>query len=248
MLVGTDQVDHETADIHTASEGYARRFSGKAGQWFLAVQREAIFRVIARLSGDALSVLDVGGGHGQVAIPLAHAGFRVTVLGSSDEALFRLAGEGSSGPELKVGNILSLPFADHSFDIVVCFRLLPHCNDWSRLIGELCRVAKSQVIVDYPTVDSINSLAPRLFALKKNIEKNTRPFIMFSDKQIAEEFEKHGFVSQKRVKQFFYPMVLHRLFRFPLLSRILEFFPRILGLTARFGSPVVAGFCKQEER
>ena len=70
----------ETADIHTSSDEYATRFSGAAGTWMLDVQEQITRRLLRGFEGS--SVLDVGGGHGQLAIPLCRDGWRVTVLGS----------------------------------------------------------------------------------------------------------------------------------------------------------------------
>ncbi len=64
-------------------------------------------------------------------------------------------------------NLLALPFADRSFDLVVSFRLLPHVDEWSDLIAELCRVADKAVIVDYPDIRSFNFLSKFFFQRKK---------------------------------------------------------------------------------
>ena len=73
----------EAPDIETSSENYARRFSGETGAWFLNVQENATMRMLSQYRGS--TVLDVGGGHGQLAGPIAREGYQVTVLGSSDE-------------------------------------------------------------------------------------------------------------------------------------------------------------------
>jgi hypothetical protein len=64
----------ETADIHTSSDEYALRFSGPAGEWMLAVQERIALRMVRRFP-DA-TILDVGGGHGQLALPLCRDGRR----------------------------------------------------------------------------------------------------------------------------------------------------------------------------
>ncbi len=70
----------EDADVETSSEGYARRFAGPVGRFFLDRQAEATLALLRLFPGA--SVLDVGGGHGQVTGPLVEAGYEVTVLGS----------------------------------------------------------------------------------------------------------------------------------------------------------------------
>ena len=43
-----------------------------------------------------------------------------------------------------------LNFADASFDAVICLRVLMHTPDWKQSLGELCRVARTRVVFDYP--------------------------------------------------------------------------------------------------
>jgi 2-polyprenyl-3-methyl-5-hydroxy-6-metoxy-1,4-benzoquinol methylase len=71
----------ETPDVETSSRAYARRFAGKVGAWFLAVQLRAVRKLLAPF-GPGATLVDVGGGHGQLATPLAACGYEVTVLGS----------------------------------------------------------------------------------------------------------------------------------------------------------------------
>lgn len=234
------ETELEAPDVHTASDEYANRFAGPMGAWLLSFQERAVLRLLQGLS--APSILDVGGGHGQIALPLLNHGYSVTVLGSSIAALQQLAAHSEPQLTKHVGNLLALPYAPKSFDVVVCFRLLAHCEQWSELITELCRVARKMVIVDYPTCESVNVFSSTLFSLKKNVEKNTRPFILFRNRQIATAFAAQQFQLAGKTKQFFWPMVLHRMIKAPAVSQLLESVPHALGLTAVLGSPVVAAF------
>ena len=81
----------ETADIETASDDYASRFSGEVGRFFLERQLAITLAILERY--DAPTLLDVGGGHGQLAIPLARRDFQVTVTGSADSCAERLRKE-----------------------------------------------------------------------------------------------------------------------------------------------------------
>ncbi|MEM9907111.1 MAG: hypothetical protein AAF921_19010, partial [Cyanobacteria bacterium P01_D01_bin.44] len=72
----------ETADIETASDSYASRFAGKSGTWLLGVQQAATLKMLADY--PQASVLDVGGGHGQLTEALIEQGHQVTVLGSAE--------------------------------------------------------------------------------------------------------------------------------------------------------------------
>jgi len=63
---------------------------------------------------------------------------------------------------------LALPYPDRAFDVVLSYRLLAHVSQRQPFLAELCRVAKTAVVVDYPAVKSVNDIAPQLFQLKVN--------------------------------------------------------------------------------
>ncbi|MHB1131392.1 MAG: class I SAM-dependent methyltransferase [Chloroflexota bacterium] len=235
----------ETADIETSSDGYAQRFSGPVGRWFLRVQAEATLRLLAPYPGAR--VLDVGGGHGQLAGVLADHGYRVTVLGSAEVCRQRIQPLVAAGRcAFDVGSVVDLPYPDRAFDVVISFRLLPHVNRWRRLLSELTRVAVRGVIVDYPAVRSLNYLGPGLFGLKKHLEGNTRQYLSFREDELLAVFAAAGFRPSGRYPQFFWPIVLHRVLKQPGLSAAAEGLCRRLGLTGALGSPVIIRVSRQE--
>ena len=228
----------EPADIETASDDYASRFAGQVGEWMLNIQESIVLCFLRQ--GNISTVLDVGGGHGQLAVPLCREGFAVTVVGSADSCSRRINGMIDSGIcRFQVADLLQLPYPAKSFDAVVCFRLLTHCDRWQILISELCRVARTTVIIDYPTSQSVNFAAQKLFGAKKRLEGNTRTFRLFRHDEIKKEFAAHGFSIEEREGQFFLPMVLHRLLKFVRLSAWLEDKCKHYGLTQRWGSPII---------
>jgi 2-polyprenyl-3-methyl-5-hydroxy-6-metoxy-1,4-benzoquinol methylase len=233
----------ETADIETSSDRYARRFAGAAGAWMLDVQKTV---TMAFLPHDrSLGILDVGGGHGQLAVPLCDAGYRVTVLSSAASCRTRIAACVETGRcRFVVGNVLEIPFEDRSFETVISFRMLTHCGRWPDLVGELCRVARAAVIVDYPTSQSLNCVAPALFGAKKRLEGDTRTWRLFRHAEVRDAFAAHGFRLRRRDAQFFLPMVLHRVLKCRTVSFALERACRTAGLTSRWGSPVIAEFSR----
>jgi SAM-dependent methyltransferase len=235
----------ETADIETSSEDYALRFRGPIGAWFLKVQEEATVRMLAPYSGA--KILDVGGGHGQLTEALVRTGHRVTVLGSADVCKRRIQKYlDEHRCAFKVGNILDLPFPNRAFEVVVSYRLLPHVTLWRQFVSELGRVAQRVVLVDYPAVRSVNYIAPALFRLKRRLEGNTRPFASFRESELREAFQSLGFVPAERFPEFFLPMVLHRLLKWPGLSSQVERLCRILRLTHLFGSPVILKLVRED--
>lgn len=233
----------ETADIETSSDAYAARFAGRAGAWMLSVQERLALEMVR--AADARTVLDVGGGHGQLARPLCRDGYDVTVLGSDPACARRIQDLVDAGRcRFVTGNVIDLPFADRSFDAVLSFRLVMHCGSWPKLVAELCRVARRAVIVDYPLQSGLNALAPWLFGAKKKLEKNTRTWRNFRHGELADAFARNGFRPASRAGQFLFPMVLHRSLNCPALSSALE--AATLGLNRRLGSPVIAAFARED--
>jgi 2-polyprenyl-3-methyl-5-hydroxy-6-metoxy-1,4-benzoquinol methylase len=229
----------EDADIGTSSENYARRFTGAVGRWFIGTQTRMTLGLLRTLPAGA-QILDVGGGHAQIAPPLIEAGYEVTVVGSDPVCAARLEPWIAQGLcRFETVNLRALPYPDRSFDAVVCLRLLPHSVSWTGLIGELCRVARRSVVVDYPSLRSANVLARRLFKLKRSVELNTRGFIMFTPGEIYAAFAERGFRVRDERPQFLLPMAMHRLTDQVGLSKVAEAPGRLLGLTRWFGSPVI---------
>ena len=237
-----DEIRSEApADIETASAGYASRFQGPVGAWMLGRQEQTTLDLLQGIS--ARSVLEVGGGHGQLTGALIQAGYHVTVQGSSDICQVRISNLVNTGQcAFVVGSFLNLPFPDQSFDAVVSVRLIMHSEQWPRLIGEMCRVAKRSVIVDYPLASGLNALAPLLFGAKKKLEKNTRSWRNFTHREVAASFTQHGFKAATRRGQFIFPMVIHRTLKQRPLSAALEGMAGGLGLHRILGSPVLARF------
>jgi 2-polyprenyl-3-methyl-5-hydroxy-6-metoxy-1,4-benzoquinol methylase len=98
----------EDADVHASSSEYAARFAGSVGAWMLEVQERAL---LSMLDTECTSVLDVGGGHGQIALPLSRAHRSVTVLGSSPVCAERLREQIENGLiSFKAGNLIEIPF------------------------------------------------------------------------------------------------------------------------------------------
>lgn len=228
----------ETADIETSSDEYARRFSGSIGEYFLRVQTKITLELLKPYSNA--TVLDIGGGHAQMAVPLVEHGYKVTVTGSADvcrERLDRFLPTDSF--EYITCNMLNLPFEDNCFDVVLAFRLLPHVNQWQKFISEMCRVSRNVVIFDYPDIRSFNFLYRLLFGAKKALEGNTRPFRLFNRREILQVLGEQKFRQPILKPQFFAPMALHRISNSGTISKILEFFFRVVGMTNLFGSPVI---------
>jgi ubiquinone/menaquinone biosynthesis C-methylase UbiE len=228
-------------DLESSTDDYARRFEGAVGRWFLELQMGATLRFLGPLPGAG--VADVGGGHGQLMGGLLDAGYGVTVTGSDALCARRLqAWMGRDRARFVEASLFALPFADREVDAVVSYRMLSHLADWQSLIAELCRVSRVRVLVDYPTKRSVNCLSEVFFRAKKRVERNTRCYLVFHEREIHQAFERNGFRCVGRVGQFLFPMALHRAHGLAWLARLLEGVAGMLGLRRLFGSPVIACF------
>lgn len=228
----------EDADVVTSSDEYARRFDGPVGSFFLAVQERATLDLLGPFAGA--SVLDVGGGHGQTTGALVDAGHAVTVLGSDPSCERRVREWTASGrARFLAADLLDPGLPARSFDVVLSYRLLPHATRVAELVATLCRLARRAVIVDYPSRRSVNAAADLLFGVKKGVERDTRPFRVFSDAEVEATFAAHGFRPTGRRPQFLFPMALHRATGSARLARLLEGAAGGTGLRRLFGSPVI---------
>jgi ubiquinone/menaquinone biosynthesis C-methylase UbiE len=134
-------------DPAVARDYEARRFSSMRSRSDAA----RFWRAIERALGDELtgvrSVLDTPGGTGRFAPLVARAG-RTFVLADLSRAM--LAEAGSTGAPRVCADALALPFADASFDLVLCVRFLFHVPRelQPQVLRELARVSRRYVAVD----------------------------------------------------------------------------------------------------
>lgn len=226
------------ADVETSSEAYAKRFSGPGGSWLLQRQTRLLKELLHDIPPS--TILDIGGGHAQSVEPILAMGHKLTVLGSSSVCAYRLSAWLDAGKiSFQVGDLLDLPFPDHSFDVVVSLRLIPHCDAWPRLIRAMCRVARAAVVFDYPCQESLNGISPVFFEKKRKLEGNTRTWISFRQKEIKKTLVDAGWSTIVQRKQFFWPMVLHRKLNSPRISSVMEGLTATIGLRSWLGSPVL---------
>ena len=226
-------------DVESSSPDYALRFAGSVGEWFLETQTALALSALKALPPGR--IIDAGGGHAQLTPALLHAGFDVVVYGSPEASRERVS-PALADPSCRfvAGDLIRLPFADRSFAAALCFRILPHLTSWRSLIHELCRVSTHSVVVDYPAWRSVNLGSGLLFRVKRGIEASTRPYRLFSRREIREAFEACGFTVTWARPQFLLPMALHRFTDSARWARLLEAPGRALGVTRLLGSPVVA--------
>ncbi len=224
----------ESPDIETASTEYAKRFSGEWGKYLLSRQEKLVADCLPK--GHEQTLLSVGGGHAQLANLYTRRSFEISVYGSEGASVELLV---PYDIQYQSGNILSLPYQNEAFDVVVAIRLLTHLVDWPKMIEEMCRVSKGQIIIEYPSARSLNIISPLLFKLKRKIETDTRTFRLFNESEIRAELARHGYQVEFRRGQFFFPLVVHRVLKSHWLLRGLESLLALVRLSHLFGSPVI---------
>jgi 2-polyprenyl-6-hydroxyphenyl methylase/3-demethylubiquinone-9 3-methyltransferase len=105
---------------------------------------------------QGLKVLDVGCGGGLLAEPFAQLGCQVTGIDPSEPSL-TTARKHAELTGLKIdyqGGIGEhIPFADATFDIVICCDVLEHVNDVQQVIQEISRVLITDGIFFYDTIN-----------------------------------------------------------------------------------------------
>jgi len=130
---------------------------------------ESISRIINSIVGE--SVLDVGSGRGFLVKIIAEK-LHVRVTGV--DMFIPDALSNTCNATFIAGFIEDLPFADKSFDTVICSHTLEHVQNLELSIKELRRVAKKRLIVVVPkqreykyTFDLHIHFFPYIFSLKK---------------------------------------------------------------------------------
>ena len=227
------------ADPATATTFDDRRFGGPIGD-LIATDQAATLRAFAGpVAGRR--VLDVGTGTGRAALLFAKGGAAVTALDASTEMLAvgrrRAAAEGADVRFLR-GDAHALGFADRSFHVAVCLRVLMHAPSWEQCVKELCRVADHLVIVDYPSAQSLAKLQSLGRSAVHTLGVRTEPYRVLADRQVAEAFARHGFQVRSVRRQFVLPIALHKAINSRGFTVRCESALDRLGLLERFGSPV----------
>lgn len=227
------------ADAGMAEAFDALRFSGPIGRLVAQDQEEAVARFLAPVAGRA--VLDVGTGTGRAAIALASRGAVVTGVDASAEMLAvagRRAAQAGVHIALARGDAHGLAFADRSFDAVVSLRVLMHAPGWRSSLAELCRVARSRVVFDYPALVSAAALQAAWRRAVQAFGARVEAYRVLSDRAVREALAANGFRVAGVHRQFVLPIALHKRLGSAGATRRIEDALARAGLNAFAGSPV----------
>jgi SAM-dependent methyltransferase len=96
------------------------------------------------------STLDAGCGEGETLARLGPLlGERIAAVDLSAYSIGRVI-ERLPAVETRIASVTDLPFADASFDLVLCLEVLEHLDDPAVAVAELARVGARDVIVSVP--------------------------------------------------------------------------------------------------
>lgn len=97
------------------------------------------------------NLLDLGCGEGLVDYYLRlHFPHRLLTALDPDPAALRVAQKINPSIQYLIGDGRGLPFADHSFDAVICLEVLEHLPDFPRLLAEVRRVSRGHCLFSVP--------------------------------------------------------------------------------------------------
>ena len=157
-------------------------------------------------------VLDAPCGVGRSTILLASMSYETTGvdlgIGAVKVAQRELKASNFSAM-VEVGNLEDLAYKDGSFDAILCFRVYHHFpNDEvrSRVVAELCRVAKDYVLISYFSPYSVTSLKRNLRSklnIKHSIQHST------SLESVCKKFADNGFSLIRDIPQQRFLHTLH---------------------------------------
>lgn len=227
------------ADPAMAERFEGMRFSGPIGRMIAATQEQVIANFLDPLAGR--SVLDVGTGTGRGAIALARRGAVVTGVDASTEMLDvarRRATEENVAVTFAREDAHGLPFEDRAFDAVLCLRVLMHTPDWRQSLSELCRVARAQVVFDYPSLTSAAALESAARRAAHAAGARVEAYRVFSDRAVRAALRANGYRIKGVHRQFVLPIALHKRFNSESATRRVEAAMARLGLNWLLGSPV----------
>jgi ubiquinone/menaquinone biosynthesis C-methylase UbiE len=153
--------------------------NGAVARWYAGLTKKSMedFKALARRTADQIpadaSVLEVAPGPGYFAVELAKLGnFQVTGLDISEtfvEIARHNAAKAGVSVDFRHGNASGMPFADDSFDFLLCCAAFKNFTEPERALEEMYRVLKpggQGLIIDLRRDASMESVRQAVAGMK----------------------------------------------------------------------------------
>ncbi|MEK6921753.1 MAG: class I SAM-dependent methyltransferase, partial [Nanoarchaeota archaeon] len=107
--------------------------------------------IIKMLPESAHTLIDVGCGEGYLLYRIQEKYPTTTLYGLDiSDGRITTTKKHVTTRNLLRGDVLSLPFPDNSFDVVICSELLEHMDAYKKVADELVRISKKHIIITVP--------------------------------------------------------------------------------------------------
>lgn len=109
--------------------------------------KEIIERIGDAISYDNAVILDVGSGWGELQYELSQPQYNAQHIYGIEPhdkllQLSKIILDGNTKTTVTQGVVEQLPFEDNTFDIVICYTVLEHVQDYKKAVSEMLRVLK----------------------------------------------------------------------------------------------------------
>ena len=166
-------------DFHEERNFYDRLFSNLNGLddgHCIVYGYDLLYNFMNDIEGGSL--LDIGCGAGHHTKNLSLKGFEVTGVDISINGLLQakaIAESNNVKPDFVLGDSENLPFADQSYDVVLCSLVLHHFPNRKRILKEIARVSRRYIVAfEVNAYDPISFLRFNIINPTIGISKITR--------------------------------------------------------------------------
>lgn len=171
------------------------------------------------LPPSANTIIDIGCGEGYLLYRIQERHPKIKIFGLDlSEGRITTTKKHVPNAHLLRGNVLSLPFPDNSFDVVICSELLEHISAYKTVADELVRISKKCIIITVPNeLTLVQVLCPKC---------KTKHFLdghvnFFTEKKIKDIFVQNPKIEYKTLRKFHTIYTYNRLtMKFPLFVRL----------------------------
>lgn len=141
----------------------------KTHWWFLVRQKIILYFLHKHINGTSFKILNIGAAGGASSRWLQEFG-EVTSVENDSFFVDHLRYEGMNVTD---ASVISMPFADNSFDLVCAFDVIEHVEDERKALDEINRVCKTQGVVCI-TVPAFQSLWSNHDVVNRHFRRYTK--------------------------------------------------------------------------